>query len=895
MLLNYPYCIEEKYANYSGELSSRDYELAHTLERIDLYPKKRGVKPLTAVQDIQQKATYDFGKLPLTFWEYTEQGSSATGFQTKKPGLSIYFAPMEVLFVSKGGGKYEELVLQFLESNANVTMEGRDPAEGKIHYLVGNDPGQWRRNLPTYHEIIYRDLWAGIDLIFKGDGNKLKYDLVVHPSADIASIRLAYRGAESLSLDRDGNLQIHMRQGVKQEAKPVSYQDIDGERVPVESRFVLHSNAQGCHSFGFQVDSDYHPEYPIIIDPVLIYSTYLGGDNIDSGLHIVVDDSGQAYVAGSTSSDNFPTTPGAFSQTFAGDTDAFITKLNETGTALVFSTYLGGSAFDRATSLAIDAAGNVFITGETRSPDFPVTPGAFQTTFLGVNSVFVTKLDATGSSLIYSTYLEGSGDETGNDIAIDASGNAYVTGVTTSSDFPVTPGAFQTSAPGIINGFVTKLNAAGSALVFSTYLGGSSFNFGTGIVITALGNPIVSGSTFSDDFPVTANAAQPAFGGIEDAFVTRFDPTGSTLEFSTYIGGSDFETGDAIAIDQQENVYITGSTSSMNFPTTPGAFQTVLGGSMDAFVTKLNASGTAFLYSSYLGGTDSDIGLDIVVDTAGNAYVVGSTESADFPITPGAFQSIFGGTEDAFVTVFNTAGNALVYSTYLGGSLRDAGNGVAVDSSFNIYVTGATSSVNFPTSPGAFQTSLMGDQDAFVTKLGTFSPVPGPPGPQGPQGEPGPQGLPGAQGPQGPQGEQGPQGLPGEQGPQGPQGVPGSQGQQGEPGMRGPQGMQGVPGPQGPQGVPGPQGERGPRGFIIIRKKRKRCKRKGKPHVRQSKRKINPRKKTLKIIKMTRKNARKQKGKTYKFKFRAINHVRFLLSYNHYQLNNKGMQSKKYV
>ncbi|SMF28017.1 Beta-propeller repeat-containing protein [Paenibacillus barengoltzii] len=540
----------------------------------------------------------------------------------------------------------------------------------------------------------------------------------------------------------------------------------------------------------------------------------------------------------------------------------------------------------------------MFITGETRSPDFPVTPGAFQTTFLGVNSVFVTKLDATGSSLIYSTYLEGSGDETGNDIAIDASGNAYVTGVTTSSDFPVTPGAFQTSAPGIINGFVTKLNAAGSALVFSTYLGGSSFNFGTGIVITALGNPIVSGSTFSDDFPVTANAAQPAFGGIEDAFVTRFDPTGSTLEFSTYIGGSDFETGDAIAIDQQENVYITGSTSSMNFPTTPGAFQTVLGGSMDAFVTKLNASGTAFLYSSYLGGTDSDIGLDIVVDTAGNAYVVGSTESADFPITPGAFQSIFGGTEDAFVTVFNTAGNALVYSTYLGGSLRDAGNGVAVDSSFNIYVTGATSSVNFPTSPGAFQTSLMGDQDAFVTKLGTFSPVPGPPGPQGPQGpqgEPGPQGLPGAQGPQGPQGEQGPQGLPGEQGPRGPQGVPGSQGQQGEPGMRGPQGMQGVPGPQGPQGVPGPQGERGPRGFIIIRKKRKRCKRKEKPHVRQSKRKINQRKKTLKIIKMTRKNARKQKGKTYKFKFRAINHVRFLLSYNHYQLNNKGMQSKKYV
>lgn len=249
---------------------------------------------------------------------------------------------------------------------------------------------------------------------------------------------------------------------------------------------------------------------------------------------------------------------------------------------------------------------------------------------------------------------------------------------------------------------------------------------------------------------------------------------------------------------------------------------------------------------------------------------------------------------DAFVTVFNTAGNALVYSTYLGGSLRDVGNGVAVDSSFNIYVTGATSSVNFPTSPGAFQTSFMGDQDAFVTKLGTFSPVPGPPGPQGPQGEPGPQGLPGAQGPQGPQGEQGPQGLPGEQGPQG-QGVPGSQGPQGEPGMRGPQGMQGVPGPQGPQGVPGPQGERGPRGFIIIRKKQKRCKRKEKRHVRQPKRKINQRRKTSKIIKMTRKNARKHKGKTYKFTFHTINNVRYLLSYNRYQLIKSGIKCRIYA
>ncbi|MNO73316.1 Beta-propeller repeat protein [compost metagenome] len=789
---------------------------------------------MTAVQVAQRKVMNQFGQLPLIFWEYGGTKSEVLRYMTKRPGQSIYFAATEVTFIHEGrNDPYDQLTLQFLNSNENVVVEGRDPAESKIHYFTGKDPNQWRSNLSTYHEILYRELWPRIDLLFRGDAGTLKYDLIVQPQANIDQIRFAYRGAEKLSIDPDGDLLIHTIQGVKREAKPVSYQEINGKRMPVNSRFILHGDAQGHPSFGFQVDSEYHPDYPLIIDPVLIYSTYLGGDVFDSGLHIVVDDSGQAYVAGSTTSADFPTTAGAFSQTFGGATDAFVTKLNETGTALVFSTYLGGSAFDRATSLAIDATGNVFLTGETRSADFPVTPGAFQTTFVGINSCFVTKLNATGSALIYSTYLEGSGDETGNDIAIDSSGNAYVTGVTTSVDFPVTTGAFQTTAPGFTNGFVTKLNADGSALIFSTYLGGTLLNFGTGIVITALGNPIVSGSTFSNDFPVTGTAAQPTFGGTEDAFITRFNTIGSALEYSTYLGGSDAETGDAIAIDAQENVYVTGTTSSTDFPTTSGAFQTALAGSTDAFVTKLNATGTAFLYSSYLGGADFDEGIDIIVDTANNAYVVGSTESADFPVAPGAFQSTLGGGSDAFVTVFNTAGNALVYSTYLGGSSSDTGNGVAVDSSFNIYVTGGTQSINFPTSPGAFQTSLLGTQNAFVTKLGTFTPIPGPIGPTGPQGPQGiqgetgpqgPQGIQGETGPQGPQGlqgvtgPQGPQGLQGVTGPQGPQGVQGetgpqgTQGAQGDPGLEGPQGAQGDPGPQGPQGAQGNPGPQGPQG-----------------------------------------------------------------------------------
>jgi hypothetical protein len=400
-----------------------------------------------------------------------------------------------------------------------------------------------------------------------------------------------------------------------------------------------------------------------------------------------------------------------------------VTKLNATGTALIYSTYLGGNGHDSDNSIAVDASGNAYVSGDTFSTDFPTTPGAFQTSFgTGSDHAFVTKLNATGTAMTYSTYLGGNDVDLCNGIAVDALGNAYVTGQTTSTNFPTTANAFQTTfGGGIYDAFVTKLNASGTALTYSTYLGGNDVDLCNGIAVDALGNAYVSGRTSSTNFPTTPGAFQSSFGtGSAHAFVTKLNASGTALIYSTYLGGNGSdEARGTIALDGSGNAFVSGETSSTNFPTTPGAFQTSFGtGSLDAFVTKLNASGTALVYSTYLGGNDADSCEGIAVDALGNAYVTGITLSTDFPTTPDAFQTTFGGGfNDAFITKLNGTGTALIYSTYLGGNDLDVGHGITVDGSGNAYVTGLTASTNFPTTPGAFQTSRTPDWDAFVTKI----------------------------------------------------------------------------------------------------------------------------------------------------------------------------------
>ena len=465
-----------------------------------------------------------------------------------------------------------------------------------------------------------------------------------------------------------------------------------------------------------------------MIDPLLVYSTYLGGSGGDQGNSIAVDGSGNAYVTGVTDSTDFPTV-NSMQSTNGGDYDAFVTKLNPTGSALIYSTYLGGDGIDDGNGIAVDASGNAYVTGRTDSTNFPTTASAFQPTIGGIyGNAFLAKLNATGSALVYSTYLGGSGDDSGNSIAVDTSGNAYVTGYTDSTNFPATAGAFQPTIGGMFdNGFVTKLNPTGSALVYSTYLGGSGDDSGQGIAVEASGNAYVTGSTDSTNFPATAGAFQPTIGGMFDnGFVTKLNPTGSALVYSTYLGGSGNDSGNSIAVNTSGNAYVTGYTDSTNFPVTAGAFQPTIGGMFDnAFVTKLNPTGSALVYSTYLGGSGDDSGNSIAVDTYGNAYLTGITSSTNFP-TVKPLQSSYGtGQSDVFVSLLNPNGSALVYSTYLGGSpTADTGLGITVDGSGNAYVTGYTGSTIFPTTAGAFQTTYAGEGDAFVTKIASENSLP---------------------------------------------------------------------------------------------------------------------------------------------------------------------------
>jgi hypothetical protein len=457
-----------------------------------------------------------------------------------------------------------------------------------------------------------------------------------------------------------------------------------------------------------------------VIDP-LVYSAYIGGNWTEWCYAIAVDTSGNAYVTGRTFSTNYDVTPGAFQTTNGGWWDVFVTKLNAAGTGLVYSTYIGGSDWDEGNAIAVDGSGNAYVTGSTLSTDYDVTPGAFQTTNGGGWDVFVTKLNATGTALVYSTYIGGSGGEDGFGIAVDTSGNAYVTGRTFSTDYPVTPGAFQTThgGGGWTDVFVTKLNATGTALLYSTYIGGIYDDEGNGIAVDGSGNAYVTGRTSSTNYPVTPGAFQRTNGGWWDVFVTKLNATGTALVYSTYLGGSGWDHGTAIAVDGSGNAYVTGFTGSTDYDVTPGAFQTTNGGWRDVFVTKLNGAGTALVYSTYIGGIYDDEGNGIAVDGSGNAYVTGFTGSTDYDVTPGAFQTTKGGYEDVFVTKLNATGTALVYSTYIGGDAEDRGYAIAVDGSGNAYVTGYTSSTNYPVTPGAFQTTNGGGgwADVFVTKV----------------------------------------------------------------------------------------------------------------------------------------------------------------------------------
>jgi hypothetical protein len=691
------------------------------------------VLPAAAATDARVSESY--GKLPLHFEANRGQTDKDVRFLSHGAGYSLYLTASETVLVlakpnpdakhdAKAPVKSVALRMSLVGAARKPVVSGLDEQPGKANYFIGKDPAQWRTNVPTYAKVQYQNVYPGIDLVYYGNQRQLEYDFVVAPGADPKKIVLAFKGANKVEIDAQGDLVLHAPGGDVRQHKPIVYQEIDGIRQEIAGRYVRKS----AKRVGFEVAA-YDTSRPLVIDPIVLsYSTYLGGSDSDSARAIAVDADGNAYVTGATSSINFPTTAGSFKPA-SNTSDAFITKLNPAGSALVYSTYLGGSDSDSGLGVAVDAAGNAYVTGTTRSSDFPTTAGAFQTSQSSIgDDAFLMKLDPTGSTLAYSTYLGGSGIDGSGAIAVDADGNAYVTGWTSSIDFPTTPDAFQRTIAGDRDAFVTKLNPGGSALVYSTYLGGlgSSDEAGVGIAVDANGNAYVTGQTTSANFPTTANSFQPAFGGgitYGDAFVTKLNPTGTALVYSTYLGGNASDGGRGIAVDVDGNAYVTGTTASRNFPTTLGAFQTTFGGQDpnfgfgDVFVTKINPDGSALVYSTFLGGSGADYGLGIAVDASGHAHVTGWTTSINFPTTLGAVQAIPGGT---FVTKLDPAGSALIFSTYLGrgaGGSHEVSWGVAVASDGGVYVAGVTDSGNFPTTIGAFQPTLGGQSDAFIAKI----------------------------------------------------------------------------------------------------------------------------------------------------------------------------------
>ena len=695
-------------------------------------------------QVVQASVTEVYGKLPLSFEANQGQSDALVKFLSRGRGYTLFLTPTEAIMVFKRLHHTKEpdprssfqdqirstmtetlaemvLRIQFVGANPVAQMVGVDELTGKSNYFIGNDPEKWRTNVPTYAKVKYQDIYPRVDLIFYGNQGQLEFDFIVRPGADLGGITLAFQGSDQLEVDAQGDLILHTIAGQIRQRKPFVYQELDDHtKREISSRYVL----KGQDQVGFEVVA-YDNTRALVIDPVLSYSTYLGGSDTDGPSEIVLDSLGNLYLTGGTTSSDFPTAnpfqPNLDRMSLSGAGDAFITKLDPSG-ALIYSTYFGGSGSENATGLAVDTSDNLYITGRTSSADLPVL-NPFQATAESSQDSFVAKFNSTGSALIYSTYLGGTADDQGQDIAVDLAGSAYVTGWTASPDFPTSEAVLQASCgSGPLTArvlFVTKLDPQGSQLVYSTCLGGSNNEEVFSITVDSSGSAYVTGITRSSDFPTTIGAFQRScvslLGPCFDAFVAKLDPAGSTLVYSTYLGGSDVDGARSIVVDSAGNAYIIGSTRSTDFPTA-NAFQANLRGSADSFVTKLNSTGSELVFSTYLGGSGSDSGFGIALDAGSNVYITGGTSSTDFPITNPVQETKAAGS-DVFVAKLHHTGSDLIYSTYLGGDDDEGGVTVVVDANGSSYVAGVTFSSDFPTL-NPLQPTFGGFFDAFVAKIG---------------------------------------------------------------------------------------------------------------------------------------------------------------------------------
>ncbi len=707
---------------------------------------------------------------PLAFEANQGQSGSEVQYLSRGGGYTMLLTSREAVLNLRQGGRHAmtapaSTLRMKLVGAAAVSAVGQGLLPGVSNYLIGSDRSKWRTGIERFARVRYQGVYPGIDLVYYGNQRQLEYDFVVAPGADPRRIRMEFDGVKAMRLDANGDLVLTCDGGELRQHKPLVYQGDGAARREIAGRYAIEGR-----KVSFRL-ARYDAHQPLVVDPKISYSTYLGSSGDEGAFDIAVDDKGNAYVVGITGSSGFPT-QGALDNSFGPNPlgiamafgDAFVTKIAADGKTLVYSTFLGGNGADGGNAIAIDGAGNVVVCGATSSTDFPLSANAYQTALKGSliqSAMFVTKLNAAGNGILYSTFVGGGSDLfeitfEGSGVALDSKGIIYLAGQTTSKAFPTKNAAQPNLGGGDEEAFVAKFDpsaASGAAsLVYSTYLGGSANETALAVVPDSDGNAYVRGGTCSSNFPTTANAYQTSRKGDCDAFITKVSSDGKQFLYSTYLGGTGYEYGvltgassgplaglgitiptiyssefggsaygSGLAIDADGVLHITGATSSSDFPVTSGCYQsTSKGGGLDAFYVKLDirkAGAAALLYSTYLGGNNFDRALAVVVDPKGQAFIRGETRSSNFPTTSDATQKTIGGGYDAFLTKFDATGK-VTFSTFLGGNNDEQSLfGVKLDSSGSVYIAGASKSSNYPTTTGAYQTTNKGGWDAVVTKI----------------------------------------------------------------------------------------------------------------------------------------------------------------------------------
>ncbi|OGW07471.1 MAG: hypothetical protein A2W75_04205 [Nitrospinae bacterium RIFCSPLOWO2_12_39_15] len=613
-------------------------------------------------------------------------------------------------------------------------IKGEGEAATKVNYFIGDNPAKWKNNIPTYTAVNFGEVYRGIEVKLRAYGKKVEKLFYLKPRANLKDLKIGLNGAKALRVNDTGELEIDTGYGVVKWTRPIAYQrqgargkkqEARGKRQReyVKVEYVVNPpqssivNRQSSIIYGFKV-GDYDKTRELIIDP-LLSSTFVGGSDNDSASAIAIDSSGNVYIAGKTTSSNYPAYEYDISQN--KNEDVFVSKFSSDLKTLISSTFIGGSKNDSANAIAIDSSGNVYIAGKTTSSDYPATSGSYDSSFNDsgdstIGDVFVSRLNGDLSSLLSSTFVGGGKEDYASSIAIDSSGNILITGGTNSSDYPLVSGSYDTSHNGSYDVFVSKLSSDLTSLLSSTFVGGSNNDEAKALTIDSLGNILITGSTASSDYPITTGSSH---NGSYDVFVSKLSSDLTSLLSSTFVGGNDFDVASAI-IASSDSIYITGWTYSSNYPTTSGYYDTSHNGSYDVFISKLSSDLTSLLASTFIGGVNMDFANTITADSLGNIYIAGFTNSSDYPTTTGSYDPSHNGENDVFISKLNGALTNLLSSTFIGGSGSEIAYGMAIFSdNIYIYIAGETNSSNYPTTSGAYEELYTSSYDVFISKLDT--------------------------------------------------------------------------------------------------------------------------------------------------------------------------------